>query len=135
HTRFSRDWSSDVCSSDLWQPGSSDRATAVTRKWRSRQPREWKCAMYTDGFPAPCIRRISLRCSASRVRPEDAARLAVPETSKRRAAVCVDSVTEPAILEAGVYTFSQIRYTSGPGAARAAATLSRRASDREVEKR
>src|SRR5690606_40263923 len=21
HTRFSRDWSSDVCSSDLWRPG------------------------------------------------------------------------------------------------------------------
>src|SRR5207302_8267173 len=34
HTRFSRDWSSDVCSSDLGC-GSAKRASLVTRRWRS----------------------------------------------------------------------------------------------------
>src|SRR5690606_39784666 len=28
HTRFSRDWSSDVCSSDLWEPLPAEKAMA-----------------------------------------------------------------------------------------------------------
>src|SRR5690606_39433512 len=42
HTRFSRDWSSDVCSSDLWRPSttpctSSPRRACCARSWSMRR--------------------------------------------------------------------------------------------------
>src|SRR5690606_40216810 len=33
HTRFSRDWSSDVCSSDLWEDASDEAVRNFLRRW------------------------------------------------------------------------------------------------------
>src|SRR5690606_39276648 len=40
HTRFSRDWSSDVCSSDLGVSGRREAAQAVALRLRDLEPRD-----------------------------------------------------------------------------------------------
>src|SRR5690606_39783458 len=55
HTRFSRDWSSDVCSSDLWRAGRQCRAISSSSSDSSAQ--------LTKGVWIPCLcRQIWRRC-------------------------------------------------------------------------
>src|SRR3712207_9213491 len=50
HTRYWRDWSSDVCSSDL----TGARRTASARTWRGTQPRRAGSPAGRSGSPRCC---------------------------------------------------------------------------------
>src|SRR5690606_41082254 len=87
HTRFSRDWSSDVCSSDLaappaghetfagvsiWQQGSSD-AAEQSRKHRKLAAKRGSASIYSppspirsSGIPRSEERRVGKGCTWSK---------------------------------------------------------------------
>src|SRR6266700_5651149 len=76
HTRFSRDWSSDVCSSDLCRKPFSERAQRLRNGYQVQCPHCMKLITFDSSSEDPNVRRPLKAARDFRIAAEEAVVLA-----------------------------------------------------------
>src|SRR5439155_2782424 len=81
HTRWPRDWSSDVCSSDLASPGPRGLGPGLAYRSRTTRRRRCACSSECSGWSQPCA---PVRSEERRVGKECRSRGSADEQKKKK---------------------------------------------------